>query len=139
MALRSLDLMIGDWVQVPSLIDNVEHYDAWCKVKQLRDCDLDVVGFKELKYSEIMSIPLTPEILEKNGFIGEGYQILTLDDGHWLEYYNHEHRLTRFWEGIDEWQNHSKVRDVVFRCHCHYVHELQHALKLCCIEKEIEL
>ena len=42
------ELMVGDWVQVPSLIDNVEHFDAWCQVKQLRDFDLDVVGFKKL-------------------------------------------------------------------------------------------
>ena len=33
------------------------------------DCDLDVIGFKELKYDEICPIPITPEILEKNEFI----------------------------------------------------------------------
>jgi polygalacturonase len=32
-------------------------------------------------------------------------------------------------EGVDEWQNHSKIRDVVCRCHCYYVHEVQQALR----------
>lgn len=137
--MKANELMIGDWVQVPSLIDNVEHFDAWCKVKQLRDCDLDVVGFKELKYDEIIPIPLTAEILEKNEFIGMPYAVLKIDDDSWLEYYYHEHRLIKWWSGIDEWENHSKVKDITFQCHCIYVHELQHALKLCGIEKEIKL
>ena len=55
--MKANELMLGDWVQVPCLIDNVEHYDALCKVKQLRDCDLDVIGFKELKYNEIIPFP----------------------------------------------------------------------------------
>lgn len=78
--MKANELMIGDWVQVPSLIDNIEHYDAWCKVKQLRDCDLDVVGFKELNYSEIKPIPITREILEKNGFLAANGVCVLIDE-----------------------------------------------------------
>lgn len=125
--------MIGDWVQVPSLIDNVEHYDAWCKVKQLRDHDLDVVGFNELKYSEIIPIPLTPEVLEKIGFSTEPNIGYIIDD----------------WDGTqiiyDRWNNNLRIIKDYKTCldiktfSDLSVHELQHALRICGIEKEIEL
>lgn len=120
------DLMIGDWVQVPSLIDNVEHYDAWCKVKQLRDYDLDVVGFKGLKYDEIAPIPLTPEILEKNGFV-----------------YN-DLPFAQYWEQFGLMllpcgKGYSINCGLNISMIINSVHELQHALKLCGIKQEIIL
>lgn len=125
--------MIGDWVQVPSLIDNVEHYDAWCQVRQLRDCDLDVIGFKELTYNEIIPIPLTPEILEKNGF--------EVDE-------RCKNMLKWHWSVIDDCISYDKstgmVRifypsGLVFVKILEFVHELQHALRLCNIDKKIVL
>ena len=113
------ELMIGDWVQVPSLIDNIEHYDAWCKVKQLRDCDLDVVGFKELNYSEIEPIPITREILEKNDI--------------------------KYQWGMPWYQCFYSKKGIEFhfndycQIYLRYVHEHQHALRLCGIDKEIKL
>ena len=131
--LSEKELMIGDWVQVPSLIDNVEHYDVWCKVKQLRDCDLDVIGFKELKYSEIIPIPLTPEILEKIGFSTEpniGY-IIDGYDGTQIIYdsWNHILRIIKNYKTCLDIRTFGDLS----------VHELQHALKLCGIKKEFEL
>ena len=129
------ELMIGDWVQVPSLIDNMEHYDALFKVRQLRDCDLDVIGFKELKYNEIAPIPITAEILKKNGFVKQDY------DG-WLISENNGRRLieyrTDYFDGlliinyVEE--PYSKISIKL-----KYVHELQHALRLCGNEKEIKI
>ena len=124
--------MIGDWVQVPSLIDNVEHYDAWCKVKQLRDCDLDIIGFKELKYNEIIPIPLTAEILEKIGFWYEqnvGY--VMEEDEYEIIYDLWDHKLRIL-------KNREQILNLEYwgeMC----VHELQHALRLCNIDKEIEI
>ena len=127
------ELSIGDWVMsthpaVPRPI----------RVKEIYDRN---VGYKNgvLHMSFIEPIPLTPEILEKNGFSGEGYAFLKLDDDSWMDYYYHEHRLRKWWEGVDEWQNHAKVMDITFQCHCRYVHELQHALRLAGVEMEIEL
>ena len=83
-----------------------------------------------ISIDDIEPIDLTPEIFQANEFkVDSGYAILDLGDGKWLEYYFYEHRLTMYYEGIDEWQNHSKVRDIVCRCQCHYVHQLQQALR----------
>lgn len=88
---------------------------------------------------KVEPIRLTREILEKNGFDGMPYAYLKIEDDKWLEYYYHEHRLRKFWSGIDEWNNHAKVTEITFQCSCNYVHELQHALRLCNIDKTIEL
>lgn len=130
--LNKHELMIGDWVQVPCLIDNVEHYDAWCKVKQLRDCDLDVIGFKELKYNEIIPIPLTAEILEKIGFWYEqnvGY--VMEEDEYEIIYDLWDHKLRIL-------KNREQILNLEYwdeMC----VHQLQHALRLCNIDKDIKL
>ena len=126
--------MIGDWVQVPCLIDNVEHYDAWCQVKQLRDNDLDVIGFKELRYDEIVPIPITPEILEKNEFKNDGKD-KNMYYWNWsicnnCISYDKETGKIRIFHSLGE---------LVFVLPLRYVHEVQHALKLCKIEKKIVL
>lgn len=72
------------------------------------------------------SIPLTPEILEKNGF---------KDGQYFAELY------------IQGWHVISDARNLCMECErgwhmnipCRCVHQLQHALRLCQIEKEIEL
>lgn len=61
--------------------------------------------------SEIEPIPLTPEILKKNGFSRNGLDIALFDR-----------------RGGDDFVGASNLQDV---------HELQHALRLCGIEKEI--
>ena len=126
--MKASELMIGDWVQVPSLIDNVEGFNAWCKVKQLRDDDLDVVGFKELKYDEIEPISITIEILEKNGFTKD----LDTDGIHyWFTLIDEHIRFSILYaRSVFQW-----LGPLDFK----YVHQLQHALRLCGIEKEIEL
>ena len=84
-----------------------------------------------LTIDDVEPIPLTQSLLEANGFKVDGYAILNLQDGKWLEYYFHEHRFSMYYEGIDEWQNHSQVRDIIHRSQPFYVHELQHSLRLC--------
>ena len=60
-------------------------------------------------------IPLTPEILDKNRFIK--YDTLSNSKGLWITIYNENY----------------------FEGELNYVHELQHAMRLCGIEKEIVL
>ncbi len=133
--MKANELMVGDLVY--------NHRNWACPIVEIHKDSAVVIarhyGEEKFELKDLRPIPLTPEILEKNGFVGEGYQLLILDKDDWMEYYHHEHRLRRYWEGIDEWENHSKVRDIVFMCHCYYVHELQHALRMCGVEKEIEL
>ena len=85
-----------------------------------------------IKDDQPQPIPLTPEILEKNGRLKGPYSRLSLQDGKWLEFYWHEHRLQQYWEGIDEGQNHTKQLELVFKAESiFYVHQLQHALRIC--------
>jgi predicted MPP superfamily phosphohydrolase len=73
---------------------------------------------------ELKPIPLTTDILEKNGFIkesrenhGNTLQYCILTDGLWIDISGES-----YFEGKLE-----------------YVHQLQHALRLCEVEKEIEI
>ena len=126
------DLTLGDWVR----IGNGEP----TRVTELAHDYVRVAGmFSDQAYGHVEPIPITKEILEKNGFKIDMYSTLQLGDGKWLEYYHHESRLRMWWKGIDEWENHAEVTYLVFQCHVWYVHELQHALRLCKIDKEIKL
>lgn len=129
--MKASELMIGDWA--------MSTHPAVPRPIKVTEIGGGNVGYKYgvIQLWFIEPIPITPEILEKNGFSGEGYAILKLDDDSWMEYYYHEHRLRKWWEGVDEWQNHAKVKDITFQCHCYYVHELQHALRLAGVEKEV--
>ena len=137
--MKANELMVGDYVQLNESVYKVEEISSqgWIHLLTVEN-GTRVQMTSDYILDHIEGVTITPEILEKNGFVGEGYQLLILDKGDWLEYYHHEHRLRRYWEGIDEWENHLRVRDIVFMCHCHYVHELQHALRMCGVEKEIE-
>ena len=134
--MKETDLMLLDWVlwknryvqivRTCSVVYSFGHRDVW-----LAHCNDDnVVECHDM--SKISPIPLTPEILEKNGWLNDPYSRLSLQDGKWLEFYWHEHRLQKYWEGTDEWQNHTKQLELVFKAgSIFYVHELQHALRLC--------
>lgn len=118
--MKSNELMIGDWV-----------YDTILKGNTRVEI-ISLVGIKgdfhENIYNEntFEPIPLTPEILKRNGFING-------------EFYAESH--------IEDWQIMSDCIHLAARSErgwcidipCRYVHELQHALRLCGIEKEIEL
>ena len=71
-------------------------------------------------------IPLTPEILEKNGFT--------------LEHYSGD-VMTGYWWTRNDFVIHSSMNDAIGKNNFEYeyVHQLQHALRLCEIERTIEL
>ena len=113
--MKANELMIGDWVY---LTDPDTNRNEIIKVSYT---DLSNAIAKYLE-----PIPLTPEILEKNRWKNEGffsslqtgdYKILT--DG------NHVAVIHK---------DHADI-DIPIK----FVHELQHVLKLCRIEKEITL
>lgn len=115
------ELMIGDWIHVssPMIDSNVR-------------VDLDTLSMMELELEIIKyePIPLTPEILEKNGW----KELYYADD-----YANEEVEGISLWvseDGKNSWWWHAGVELVVA---INYVHELQHALKLCGIDKEINV
>ena len=111
------ELMIGDWVSYHGIINKVAPAD-FCQKKWLEG---------------IKPIPLTPEILEKNGFVLEeeaegmyGVDIApyyTRDDVPFEVFCDGEPFAIWFKDPIN----------------IKYVHQLQHALRLCGIDKTIEL
>lgn len=145
------DLSVGDWVR---------YDDRICQIAEIHQLSYNF-GSKEIirfpsvtlyyeddmpTYREsvilkdIHPIPITAEILEKNGWGTDGmYAFLRIDEHRHLEYYFHEHRLRKYFCGVDEWQNHAKVSDITFAVHCYSVHQLQHVLRLAGVDKEINL
>ena len=128
--MKANELMIGDFVTR----QNYENKDVVCKIIGLSKNSISVEfdnGSRSMGASEdsISPIPLTPEILEKNGFNIEitpytpDWKRCILNPNFFLE-----DRLKGFYHFNGN--NLAKIQ---------YVHELQHALKLCGIEKQIEL
>lgn len=128
--LQASDLMSGDWVrskkwaEIPfkltSLNANMRYYYGITSKGVL-------IG--PFLIEELEPIPLTPEILEKNGFK------LDKEDGWW--WLTPKMGIT-FWEEgnieLEAWNEHTAVN-----IHIKYLHQLQHALRLCGIDKKIEL
>lgn len=138
--MKANELMIGDWVHCTKLDYAPENYVANMQVKQLYVADLDTYSFKKLKYDEIEPIPLTAEILNKNSFETNGNGIFAAycpEDMHAnLEISEHYHYDNEKIEGGFYWTINCCEYDII---RLRYVHELQHALKLCGIDKTIEL
>lgn len=106
--MKANELMIGDWV----IGGSGEPFK------------IGIIDPDFLFWNEIQPIPITPEILEKNGFVVESrnyhvepLQYCELEDGLWIDISGEN-----YFEGKLE-----------------YVHQLQHTLKLCETEKEIIL
>lgn len=132
------ELMLGDWIYLTEHKTNA-------RVTELRSTDPDVVlvtdkGEVEMRI-DMRSIPLTGEILEKNGFETNQY----VPDGLYV--------LITSVKGMYK-QLHVAIKGDVFRVSFSpeigkksidfikqdmSVHELQHVMRLCGIEKEIVL
>jgi hypothetical protein len=123
--MKAEDLMISDWVKIihhhtPKPLIKVKKVD----LEDFRDALLQV--YPEITYEHI---PITPEILEKNGFKKDrdyGYFIGQSNSGYFI-YFNDNYLLIQ------------AGNDAIEFAWCEYIHEFQHALKLCGIKKEIIL
>lgn len=124
--LTEKELMIDDWVMYnPNVFieDEYESVKEWfpVRINSGEDIDLAIEGC-------YTPIPLTTDILEKNGFRKE-----LDDDGVHFSY-------TLITDGISFSLKYAlSVFQWLGPLDFKYVHELQHALKLCEIKKEIEL
>lgn len=135
--MKANELMIGDWVNTSDGISRVIYIAKYSGIYT----DNTNIGEKLYSLHEINPIPLTPEILEKNGFEKQDYQWKYRDnscmviiciaplieiDGEMID------------DNLANVMLHGALFDIDITFDG-YVHELQHALKLCGIEKEIEL
>lgn len=131
--MKASELMVGDLVLHDGKVIRV---DAVHKRK---------IGYHKTKdkltwlfSGQFEPIPLTPEILEKNGFEKKG--VIKL----YYLYAGIDHRVTihddkEFINSDNEWYVHVGNEDycTIAMSELTYLHELQHILRLCKISKEI--
>lgn len=151
--MRADELMIGDWVSL--FQGNCDSSPCNCKVNSISEYEIGIDGCDEYDYATLpllFPIPLTPEILEKNGFHINGIpSIITSVKG--IDDWSDDTYVWSRQETPDERMFVSVYMDTsadffveVYCQYCHadgihvkYLHELQHALKLCGIGIEIKL
>lgn len=148
--MKPTDIQIGDLLTFEECL-NDEAYPVIKVTGILQDSFFaridDAKGEDELDYEGVVGIPLTAEILEKNGFRwdGSGQQEMMFMTPHndkgirYNLYVGLKHKTINVYSTFPElkspnWRKHNQVDLEVCGP---YVHELQHALRLCGIEKEI--
>lgn len=151
--MKANEVMIGDWVWYNNQPHQIRQLGIFGENRDGDDYPAVCVGKPNgvgliLERNEIEPIPLTPEILENNGFKKDAFTNLSPDYYYYDDEYSMsinlnstcdksksiwiEKRSSRFSVSIEESRNSLDKRPL-------YVHQLQHALRLCGIEKEIEL
>ena len=155
--LQASDLMVGDLMKVAKdvffekgtivrilCIDGTSDFPLkglkGCAVC-LRENDPDTtIGGVWVDYLE--PIPITPEILEKNGFAVEGYKYVLKYDHYvevWVIFSTSDERHSVIHHSVIHIDDDRERIPTAYHNTIKYVHELQHALKLCRIDKKIEL
>ena len=125
--MKATDLMIGDWVKIKGHLD--------CdKVREIaRDENMQwYISFScsasLFRAYEFEPIPLTPEILEKNGFcFVKSSDRDTVWNGWWI--YKGLELGTCCLDREGNWPCCINITDS--NVPCEYVHQVQHALRLC--------
>lgn len=116
--MEATELMIGDWVfnKHHKKYIQITPYDFFNHAHLPSGEKYFVSELKVISGRDFEPIPLTPEILELNGFHHEdfGYSLVTTDDKSFL-------LLGVFSGGTYLWHE-AKI---------YYVHELQHAFRIC--------
>lgn len=134
--MKADELQIGDWVQNPlGLVGRVQSIKYMPKDPGDEYGDYYYVtlafgeSYQSLDIKNVQPIPLTPEILEKNGLALDRLGNYFPEDKRYdLEISEIEGDI--YWTIC--WGDHSILR-------LRFVHELQHCLRLTGIEKEIAL
>lgn len=123
--MKANELMIGDFVCIANSFAKV--HDSIDKVIGVEFID---GGYDVFNPEEITPIPLTDDILRNNGF----------------EYFHKNYasisREHPFMLRLDKWPDENGLGGVWTICdiiEIRYVHQLQHALRLCGIDKEIKI
>jgi hypothetical protein len=147
--MKANDLMIGDWLCATD-DDGNKHLCRVASIEYDRTNDRDdyTIDFNGTGYSpewpdvlfDCEPIPLTPEILEKNGFKNK--------KGRFMQIGNFDNPPLVMWHLVDDiilghpkfqLEIHYGGKSMHVSFVCRYAHELQHALRLCGIDKEIKL
>lgn len=134
--MKTTELMIGDWVTFEGEPLKVQHvynngYDDVVAETMEEFLDEDGVICEEIKDVPLVNcspIPLTPEILEKNGFgFVKSSDRDTVWNGQWI--YEDLELGTCCLNREGNWPCFINMDDLNIKCE--YVHQLQHVLRLC--------
>lgn len=112
--MKATDLMIGDWISyIPEIAEGEDSY-----LGEPHNIQVDLSCLQKVDELIFVSIPLTPEILEKNGW-KRNKIFMDMKAGEninfsWTDMYGE-----------------SLFQNGYHMCDCKYVHTLQHALRLC--------
>ena len=137
------ELMIGDWVLT---LDSTHKEKVFAQVDAIEEGKHSILVTSEcsnwfVDVGWIESIPITAEILEKNGFVANKH----VYPYQYYEYINEEDKLKigfAFPQGNktsykEPWVYIDSENVLIVHLPCIYVHQLQHALRLCGITREI--
>lgn len=130
--MKATELMIGDWVKwkdkyvqiatISGVVYSFGHIDV-----ELVHCGSGLIERHDLK--SVSSIPLTKEILEKNGFeLRDGFFYHRIDD----KPHHYDFKLKN--GGVFTSEGYTLecgIYHLTIRC----VHDLQHALRLCSLNE----
>lgn len=128
--LKISDLSVGDWVQdkegTPVKILGIEQWSG----EYYLNVEVNGADVGNVIAEGALPIPITPEILGKNGFeVCDDAARLKLDRPHALWLFKEQ-------EG---WDLHLPSREQHINLRIEHIHQLQHVLRLAGVEKEIEL
>ena len=132
--MKANELMIGDWIYNKNIDKPMQVYPMMFSQMFRQRPDATTEDYN------IFPIPLTPEILKKNGFVNK--------KGRFMQSGNFDNPPLIMWHLVDDkilghpksqLEIHHGYKSIHVSFVCDYVHELQHALRLCGIEKEIVL
>lgn len=142
--MRAEELMIGDYVKLKDAkLGNINFVGPIVQIKSITGRHVLVPNAKglleDVTEEYLLPVPLTPEILEKNGFHpSPNYK--------WELFYRNGYEITvHFADGYPAMGVEPFVylfidfADKSLRLILEYVHELQHALRLLGIDKEIKM
>ena len=126
------ELSIGNWVKFPCGIDKIVDL-PYVEGKGMCASFAASATLFPVSVKDLEPIEITPEILEKNGFYEDGNDVYVDDNSYFIPHSS----------GFDagKWETHINPTEGIgdFDGKLKYVHQLQNALKLCGINKKIEL
>lgn len=130
--LRISQLSVGDWVRVINQFDaQIDGYHSESGSLSLVTRQRHLVHYR---LEDIHPIPITPEILEANGFVKNGGVYKLSNKKHlvfvWLMEFSH-------FVDVEEMNGLSATKSSRIEVSQLYVHQLQHILRLAGIDKEI--
>ena len=134
---NQFDLMLGDWVFLKGTPVQISRLLPEGFTTKTFFGDNDKIVYK---YEDAEPIFITQQLLIDNGWGTDMYAYYEISDCVYLDYYYHEHRLRRFYhKGLHSQKESKNSRELIFQCQCYYLHELQHAAKICGVKLEFKV